>query len=112
MAGTVLWFKLHSHTPVGLWRIARFKMLMGFLQIVSGFRKSYRVRWPKATADYMRTANAVNFDVFRLGSFDCIMQSRFYAGFGFLFLTPIVAAILFVIFYQVCGVLLSTPHRR
>lgn len=35
----------------------------------------------------------------RLGSFDCIVPSRFYAGFIFMFATPIAGALLFWCFY-------------
>uniref|UniRef100_A0A7S1C9B6 Calmodulin n=2 Tax=Bicosoecida sp. CB-2014 TaxID=1486930 RepID=A0A7S1C9B6_9STRA len=76
------------------------KIVLMFLQIMSGFKAAFRVEWPDNANKTYETMSVVNLDLIRIANIDCVMQTRYFSGFMFLFFAPIVMVLIMHAFYS------------
>jgi hypothetical protein len=78
-------------------RPEKFKIMLSFIQIYSGFKGTYNVTWPWLVSEYMRHLSGFNLDLMQLAALDCIYRGGFYFGMSFVLLITIGAFVLLFI---------------
>ena len=59
----------------------KFKIMLSFFQIFSGFRDTYNIQWPKQVTDLMEMYTKLNFDFVSVAGFDCYFNKNYYFDF-------------------------------
>ena len=97
-------------------RPEKFKIMLAFIQIYSGFKGTYNVTWPWLVSEYMRQLSGFNLDLLQLAALDCIYRGGFYFGMSFVLLLTVSAFVFLFIALQLGRMkyhsrLLRNPRR-
>lgn len=74
-------------------RPEKFKIALSFIQIFAEFKRNYGIKWPEATAEYMRRFAGFNLDILQIAATECIEKTSYYFGLQFVTIFPFVIGV-------------------
>lgn len=85
--------------------ILKIKILIAFGQVMQSFATTYSITWPPVIASFIDQFSIVSFDLFTIGSIECVDAMRwvktFFAQFSFMVIAPLACIALLFLGYKV-----------